>query len=63
MFGIASVDMAAQGLSTGLALSWQNMVLAVAAIVRWPHTCDLPALRAGGWQPYVVTVGQTATLG
>lgn len=63
-------ELAAEGLRTCLALSWQELVLAVAAIAWWPRACGLPcagsalgAPGAGGWHPDVVTAGQTASPG
>lgn len=59
-------ELAAQGLRTCLALSWQEPVLAMAAIAWWPCACGSPALGApgaGGWRPYVVTARQTSPSG
>ena len=58
-------ELASQGLRAGLALPWQELVLAVAATAWWPRACGLPcagfALGASGtegWHPYVVTAGK-----
>ena len=37
-------DLTVQGLGMCLALPWQELVLAVAAIVWWPRACGLPVL-------------------